>query len=123
MGNLAFEHGGNIYQAQRQYKRKFLDFSANINPLGLTRTLKNKLYESYNKIIFYPDPETKVLKRQIAKYWHISQDNILIGNGSSELIYLIVHTFMPERVLIPAPTFCEYERASQSIKTSRKIWI
>ncbi len=117
MGNLAFEHGGNIYQAQRQYKRKFLDFSANINPLGLTSQTKEAIYKSFGSILHYPDPEAKNITRKIAQYWGIKEENVLVGNGSIELIYLIVSTFKPKTTLIPIPTFSEYERAARCIKS------
>ncbi len=117
MDNLAFEHGGNIYQAQRQYKRKFLDFSANINPLGLTSQTKEAIYKSFGSILHYPDPEAKNITRKIAQYWGIKEENVLVGNGSIELIYLIVSTFKPKTTLIPIPTFSEYERAARCIKS------
>ena len=117
MGNLTFEHGGNIYQAQRQYKRKFLDFSANINPLGLTPQIKEAIYKNFGSILHYPDPEAKNITRKIAQYWGIKEENVLVGNGSIELIYLIVSTFKPKTTLIPIPTFSEYERAARCIKS------
>jgi len=117
MGNLNFGHGGNIYQAQRQYKRKFLDFSANINPLGLTSQAKEAIYKSFGSILHYPDPEAKNITRKIAQYWGIKEENVLVGNGSIELIYLIVSAFKPKTTLIPIPTFSEYERAARCIKS------
>jgi len=117
MGNLAFEHGGNIYQAQKQYKRKFLDFSANINPLGLTSQVKEAIYKNFGSILHYPDPEAKNITRKIAQYWGIKEENVLVGNGSIELIYLIMSAFKPKTTLIPIPTFSEYERAARCIKS------
>jgi threonine-phosphate decarboxylase len=117
MANLAFSHGGNIYAVKRKYKREIIDFSANINPLGLNKTLKKEFVKSYKRIFHYPDPEAKDLIRQISKYWKIDEENILLGNGSTELIYLIIQTFKPRKTLIPAPTFSEYERAAKSIKS------
>jgi len=59
----------------------------------------------------YPDPEAKDLTKQIARYWGISEENILVGNGSIELIYLIAAAFRPKTTLIMSPDFSEYERA------------
>ena len=117
MGNLAFGHGGNIYQAQRKYKRKFLDFSANINPLGLTSQAKEAIYKNFGSILHYPDPEAKNITRKIAQYWGIKEKNVLVGNGSIEFIYLIMSAFKPKTTLIPIPTFSEYERAARCIKS------
>jgi threonine-phosphate decarboxylase len=116
MDNLAFEHGGNIHQMERIYKRNLLDFSANINPLGLPSSIKNALCNNFNKLLHYPDIQAERVSTRIAKYWGIKRENILVGNGSSELIYLIMHTFRPKETLIPIPTFCEYERVARSVK-------
>jgi len=104
-------HGGNIYEIKRRYKKDVIDFSANINPLGLTKTVKEELAKCYRLILHYPDPDARNLTKQIAEYWEIDEQNILTGNGSTELIYLIAHAFKPEKTLIPVPTFSEYERA------------
>jgi threonine-phosphate decarboxylase len=108
---IDFLHGGNIYEIKRRYKKDVIDFSANINPLGLTEDIKREFIRCYELIFHYPDPDAKDLIRQIAGYRGIDEDNILIGNGSTELIYLIAYAFKPEKALIPAPTFSEYERA------------
>ncbi len=115
MVNIDFLHGGNIYEIKRRYKKDVIDFSANINPLGLTEDTKREFIRCYELIFHYPDPNAKDLIRQIAGYWGIDEDNILIGNGSTELIYLIAHAFKPKKALIPVPTFSEYERAVRSV--------
>lgn len=115
MVDIDFLHGGNIYEIKRRYKKDVIDFSANINPFGLKRAIKKELSKCYGLIPHYPDPNAKELIRQIAEYWRIDEQNILIGNGSTELIYLIVHAFKPEKTLIPVPTFSEYERAVKSV--------
>jgi threonine-phosphate decarboxylase len=113
MGYINFLHGGNVYAVKREYGKEVIDFSANINPLGLTKAIKRELAKCYRLIAHYPDPEAKDLIGEIAKYWKIDGQNIVIGNGSTELIYLIAHAFKPEKILIPVPTFSEYERACQ----------
>lgn len=113
MVDIDLLHGGNIYEIKRRYKKDVIDFSANINPLGLTEDIKREFIRCYELIFHYPD--AKDLIRQIAGYWGIDEENILIGNGSIELIYLIAHAFKPEKALIPVPTFSEYERAVKSV--------
>ena len=116
MGNIDFLHGGNIYEIEKKYKKAILDFSANINPLGLPQQVKRALYKNFERILHYPDCNAPELVQKIAGYWRINAQNILLGNGSAELIYLIVSAFKPKTVLIPAPTFSEYERAARSIR-------
>lgn len=114
MDNLAFTHGGNIYEIEKKYKRRIIDFSANINPLGLPGKVKQSLCKNFDSIQRYPDSYADGLAVKIAMRWGISNKNILTGNGSVELIYLVVNTFKPKTVLIPAPAFSEYERASRN---------
>lgn len=115
MGGIDFSHGGNIYEIERKYNKEIIDFSANINPLGLPQEIKTALYKNFDRILHYPDPNATDLVEKIANYWGISKRNILLGNGSTELIYLVVATFKPETTLIPVPTFSEYERAAKSV--------
>lgn len=109
MENIDFTHGGDVYK----YKKNLIDFSSNINPLGLSKSLKNILIRNIENIQKYPDTETTKLRKEIAKFWRIDKENVLCGNGSVDLIYLIVQCLKPEKVLIPSPTFSEYERAAK----------
>lgn len=109
------EHGGNVYQMEKKYKRSLLDFSANINPFGLPAKIKNKLYKNFQCILHYPDVTAKCITNKIAEYWHVKKENILMGNGSVDLIYLLLYAFQPKKVLIPSPTFSEYERAARCL--------
>jgi len=115
MANLIFEHGGNIYEVKRRYKREIIDFSANINPLGLPQRIKSKLCKNFQYILHYPDMKTESLVGKTAKYRSLKKENILVGNGSTDLVYLLIYTFRPKKVYIPCPTFSEYERASRCV--------
>lgn len=114
MDESAFLHGGNIYEIRRKYQGKIIDFSANINPLGLSPKAKGIILKNLDKIPYYPDPRAEALVRKIAQYWGISEESILLGNGSVNLIYLIAFACRPKTVVIPEPTFSEYERASKN---------
>ncbi len=115
MDDIYFSHGGNIYEVQRKYNKEVVDFSANINPLGLSDLAREKLLKNTEAVLHYPDPESKGLVKRISRYWQIKEENILLGNGSSELIYLLAYVIRPEKTAIPAPIFSEYERAIRSI--------
>lgn len=119
MGNLNFSHGGNIYAVKRFFKKEFIDFSANINPLGLPRQVKEALTQNFAEILHYPDPQAQEITCEIARYWGIGEENIILGNGSIELIYLVVSCYNPKTIAIAVPTFSEYERAAKG--TNSKI--
>lgn len=117
MGAMIFSHGGNIFEAQRKYKKKLLDFSANINPFGLPVSVRKTVIDNFEKIIHYPDADNTGLTGKIARHWGISEENILLGNGSVELIYLVLSAFKPKESLITIPAFSEYERAARAQKS------
>ncbi|MCK5708235.1 MAG: threonine-phosphate decarboxylase [Candidatus Aureabacteria bacterium] len=117
MGIVNSIHGGNIYKIKRSHKKTIIDFSANINPLGFSSAVKDALHKKISSLLHYPDAEYEAPRRAIAKHWNIKKENILIGNGSVELIYLIMNAFKPSSTLIPVPTFSEYERAARMINS------
>jgi len=90
-----FSHGGNIYEVERKLGKDVIDFSANINPFGLPRSAKKILRRKIGSLAHYPDPDAYSLKKALARYWNVKKENILVGNGSTELIYLIMSAFDP----------------------------
>jgi len=111
---MRYAHGGNVFLASRELGipvEDIIDFSASINPLGLPQSVKNALRENIDLLVHYPDSGCTALGETISKIYNLSTGSIIIGNGSTELIYLIPRVLRPQRVLIPAPTFSEYERA------------
>ncbi len=109
-------HGGNIYKIKGG--EKMLDYSANINPLGVPTSLKNLISNNIDKLVNYPDPKYTDLKKSIAKYTNVDADNILVGNGAVELIFLIIKSIKAKKALIVAPTFVEYKRALELINSN-----
>lgn len=108
-------HGGNIYYASRRMGKKreeFLDFSANINPLGIPDRLKELLSEGLEELTAYPDPDCTELREAVSIHTGVPSEQVIIGNGASEIIYLVLETLKPKKVLLPAPCFSEYAAAA-----------
>jgi len=101
-------HGGNCL------KRNIIDFSVNTNPLGLPKGLSDIISKNTDRILRYPDPSSERLKRKLAALHRVGPENITMGNGSIELIYLIPAAFKIKKALIITPTFSEYEFAVRS---------
>lgn len=118
MDNLSYFHGGNIREIARDKKIKVIDFSANINPLGIPEKIKRDLFKSFHQVEHYPDIESFELRQQIANYWDVNPENILVTNGSVEGLYLLMQMYAPKNVCIPVPSFTEYERAARLIKST-----
>ena len=114
----SFGHGGNIKQIGRDNKieyRKILDFSANINPLGMPSSVKKAIIEGLDEAEKYPDITYFELKCAIAEFENINKDHLILGNGAAEVIFNVVRGINPKNTLILAPTFSEYEEATRAI--------
>ncbi len=110
-----FAHGGNIYE-DVPVCGEWMDFSANINPLGISRGVRHAIETEIENIVHYPDPSARALKSAISERYGIPRDRIVLGNGGAELFYVFFHAVRPKRVLLPIPSFSEYERAALSAK-------
>ena len=105
-------HGGNIYKIFREKNiDKILDYSSNINPYGLAENLKKEIFEKLFVLERYPDPDYIELREKIAEKNNLNIENIIVGNGATEIIFLFMKILSPKKVLIVSPTFGEYERA------------
>jgi threonine-phosphate decarboxylase len=110
----ACSHGG-VYSVNPCLVR--LDCSSSVNPLGAPKKAIAAVKMNTNSLIqTYPDPECRELKKSISRYLGIDPQGISLGNGAIEIIYWFAcTTSVRGRVVIPAPTFCEYEVASQTV--------
>lgn len=107
-------HGGHIHQvarAQQQPLNRLLDFSASINPLGTSPSVRRAIIESIPALAHYPDSTGHAVKRAIAAKERIPEESILLGNGSAEIILALPRALESRHGLIIGPTFMEYERA------------
>ncbi|MFH1128603.1 MAG: threonine-phosphate decarboxylase CobD [Candidatus Omnitrophota bacterium] len=105
-------HGGNItkiIKAQKIPSRRIIDFSSNINPLGITPKVRNIIVKSVGVVTRYPDPECSLAREALAGFLGINKDSVLLGNGSNELIHLVPRALGCCNVLIYQPAFSEYE--------------
>ena len=105
--NRNMVHGGDIYRNCIS-----LDYSVNINPLGIPASVEAALREAVSLCSRYPDIRQEKLKAAIAEMDKVSADKILCGNGASELFPAILHALKPKKILIPVPSFYGYEWAA-----------
>ncbi len=110
-------HGGDVWGFSRKFGipvENVLDFSGPINSLGPSPKAIEAIQENARLVRFYPDPNPVDLRQEIAAYvgHGVSPDNIILGNGSIELIYIITEILKPPfKGVIPVPSFSEYEKA------------
>ena len=93
-------HGGDIYQNQITY-----DFSVNTNPLPLPEILQKRMAEAAVHSNRYPQYDNVLLRERLAVLYGFSTEEVVCGNGASELFVAIVHALRPKRVGILAPSF------------------
>ena len=109
-------HGGNIYS-----NKVNIDFSVNLNPMGVPVEVKNSLISAMNNISNYPDIMHKGLRESLADLYNISVDQVAAGNGASELIMAIVRAINPRKVLLVEPGFSGYRFAIDSLQKDCEI--
>ena len=107
------KHGGDIYRFAQEIgkdKDSILDFSSNINPLGIAPAIEKVYKESLSCISQYPDHYARELCREVAAHFLIGPNNVIAGNGAISLIDLVIRTMRPKRALLIEPCFNEYRR-------------
>jgi threonine-phosphate decarboxylase len=108
------EHGGNVHAWAKKVRidpGEIVDFSASINPLGPPASARKAFRTSYNEVSRYPDPYGEELKAALAKRHEMKPAEILVGNGSTQLVYLLCFALRPRRALVVGPAFSEHANA------------
>ena len=107
--HIPASHGGKY--GTKNSDANVIDFSSNVNPLGCHPGVKRYLKKQLNLISEYPDPNSTNLRANLAWFTGVPKKQIVVGNGATEIIYNFCKTFLNKktRVLIPIPTFSEYE--------------
>ncbi len=88
--------------------KEIIDFCFIANPYYPTPEMLNDLKENFSNLIkSYPTSNPATSQKYLAEVLHVNPDNLIIGNGATELIVLI-NTTLIDRIAIPVPTFGEY---------------
>lgn len=106
-------HGSDLEKIQDVYgipKESIVSFSANVNPLGFSQKAAKALADHMDVISRYPDRDYKDLKGAIASYTKANPENIILGNGVTELLSLFISLIVPGHAVIVGPTYSEYEK-------------
>lgn len=115
---MEYTHGGDIYQ----YPVK-LDFSVNINPLGMpSGSIKAAKEGVLLSAVHYPDTHSRTLCGALAKCYGISGEQIVTGNGAAELLFALCQFLRPKKGLVLAPSFLGYEEALKGVGAETVVW-
>ena len=112
------EHGGIDPQELKSLgisAEQLVDFSVNSNPFGPAPNVREAL--SAVDISAYPDQQCGQLRAMLAAHNHTSEQEILVGNGTAEIIWLAAQAFLQpgDEVMVIGPTFTEYRRAAEGV--------
>ena len=103
-----YEHGGDIYAEEKRP----MDLSVNIDPLGMPESVAKAAEEAVRTELSYPDPFCRKLTAALSERYGVPEENILCGNGASDLLLRLCAVIRPKKVLVPRPGFSEYERCA-----------
>lgn len=101
-----FEHGGDVYS-----HRGAVDFSANVNPLGMPQRVVDALRDHVGDFEAYPDPVCRGLRAALSAAEGVPAGRILCTAGATDLMYRVCAALKPASGLVTAPCFSGYERA------------
>lgn len=114
-------HGGNIYAYEEAYGRPPIDFSANINPMGMPQAAREAAVAAIEYAVHYPDPAAGALARAIAQRERVEHTQVLCGNGAADLIYRFAYAVRPRAALLCPPTFGEYAQALAAVDCAPRL--
>lgn len=107
------DHGGNTRQVcARLGLEQVLDFSASINPLGQPEGLREHLWAHWDEVAHYPDRACAELTAALAAHHGVPEACLVAGNGSAELIALLLQAFAPRRLVLAPPDFGLYREVA-----------
>ena len=115
MPRSQFQHGGDIRRLAARAgvsQDELLDFSANINPLGLPVGFRSLIRRRLNEILHYPDPRAAGVIAAVSRRYGIPPEEIIVGNGSTEILYALPRALSRGRAVIPVPSYADYAVAS-----------
>jgi threonine-phosphate decarboxylase len=100
-------HGGDVYTDGILKGIELLDFSSNINPLGVPKSFTDNIAKAMESLTRYPDIKYREVLKSLEKYTGTPEEHFVLGNGAAEIIDLAVSCF--KSILIVVPSFVEYE--------------
>lgn len=116
-----YEPGRPLKEVARQYQlKKVIKLASNENPLGFSPNVNDAVLKAMKDMNRYPESAAHALNIKLAEKFNVSRENIVLGNGSDDIIALLCHGFLNEgdEALMPLPSFLMYEI---SVKTAKGV--
>ena len=112
---MNYVHGGDVYR-----RAVDLDYSVNINPLGMPPRACQAAKHGVDQSTAYPDWKVEKLRDAVVsflnrKFAAVAPEWISFGNGAADLIYRLMQVLRPQQVVVAAPAFAEYSVAAERV--------
>lgn len=111
-------HGGDIGLLARRAglpPDQILDFSASLNPLGPPEQLRSLVNRGLSAVTHYPDPYSSELAAAIAAHHSLAPEQVVVGNGSTEILFTLPRVLGAKRAVIPVPSYADYQVAARLV--------
>ena len=107
-------HGGNIVATAKELGcaiDELIDMSSNLSPLGMVPGLRQAIEAGLDQISYLPETESETLRRIFADKYGLQENEVLVGNGTTEFIFALPTAFAKNRAIIVNPTYSDYQLA------------
>lgn len=103
-------HGGIL--KDYNFPEDGVDLSVNVNPLGFPESVRDAVISNVDSLFSYPDLYYRQSFANVSQYLNVDEKNIVLGNGSMEIIDLLIQ--ISDRIIISEPCFNEYRRRAEA---------
>ena len=107
---MRMHHGGDIYR-----NAVGMDFSTSVNPYPLPENVALAMQKALERAGQYPDLRQERLRNAVAKRYGITPDQIVCGNGASELLMAVFHAVRPKRTIVREWDYGGYRRCAEAV--------
>lgn len=117
LGIAPYEPGKPIEELERELGIQWaIKLASNENPLPPSERVQKAILAALPNLNRYPDGSGYYLRQALAKRHQVSLEQVVLGNGSNELIELVVRGFLRpgEEAIIPHPSFVVYPMIVQA---------
>lgn len=117
----AYEAGKPLKELEREHGiLHAIKLASNENPLGFSPRVTEAVHKTLCTMNRYPEPSAPVLCQKLSEKYGIGPENLVIGNGSDDIIALLAHAFLcpGDEAIMPLPSFLMYEI---SVKTAKAV--
>jgi len=114
-----YEPGKPIEELEREFQIKnAVKLASNENPAGCSPEVQKAVAEALDSVHRYPDSSAHTVTQLLARKWGVRPENIVMGNGSDDIIALLAATCLDpqDQALMPSPSFLMYEISVRAAK-------